>query len=137
MIATFYKAPVVRSVWCKPRSKNYWNAAKRGLFGDDWWYRNLRLKRCTFILLCSLLEPHLKKQVTHFRVPVDVDVQVAVTLWRLATNIEYRTIAQLFGLGVSTVCTIVLRTCQVMSEHLLPQNVCMPNEVRLREIVGE
>ena len=30
--------------------------------------------------------------------PIPVDKQIAVTIWRLATNIEYRTISALFGL---------------------------------------
>ena len=69
--------------------------------------------------------------------PVDVDEQLAVTIWRLATNIEYRTILALFGLGISTVCEIVHRTCQVFSEHLLPRNVKIPTKDRLREIVQQ
>ena len=50
---------------------------------------------------------------------------------------EYRTIAALFGLGVSTVCTIVLKTCDVIAKHLLPHYICMPNEQKLQEIVDE
>ena len=86
--------------------KSYWDSTKRGLFGDGWWYQNLRMSRRTFVALCSILDPRLRKQATRLRMPVDVDEQVAVTLWRLASNIEYRTISQLFGLGISTVCTI-------------------------------
>ena len=69
--------------------------------------------------------------------PVDVDEQLAVTIWRLATNIEYRTISALFGLGISTMCEIVHRTCQVFSEHLLPRHVKIPTKDRLREIVQQ
>ena len=69
--------------------------------------------------------------------PVDVDEQIAVTLWRLASNIEYRTISHLFKLGISTVCTIVLKTCEVMTLHLLPEYVCISNENKLREVVEE
>ena len=32
---------------------------------------------------------------------------MAVTLWKLATNVEYRTLSELFGLGRSTVGEIV------------------------------
>ena len=111
MIA-LYKAPSILSVWSIQRNQSYWEAAKSGVFGDSWWYDNLRLTRPTFVMMCSELEPYLKKQVTHFCLPVPVDKQVAVTLWRLATNVEYRTIACLFGLGISTVCMVVLNTVQ-------------------------
>ena len=124
-------------MWCKTRNKEYWNAVKRGDLGEEWWYMNLRMKRLTFVALCSELRPYLRKRISRFRLPVPVDQQIAVTLWRLATNVEYRTIAALFGLGISTVCSIVLKTCSIIAEHLLPRYVCMPSEDKLREIVGE
>ena len=136
MMALCCKAPSKRTIWSKQRSKNYWEAAKCGVFGDSWWYDNLRLTRPTFVMLCSVLEPFIKKQTAHFRLPVAVDEQVAVTLWRLATNVEYRTIASLFGLGISTVCVIVLNTCHVMAKNL-SKFVCMPKEDDLRMIVKE
>ena len=91
-MTSYYKAPVFRSVWCKPKCRTYWDSAKRGLFGDSWWYEHLRVTRSTFVKLCSMLDPHLRKEVTRLRMPVDIDAQIAVTLWRLASNIEYRTI---------------------------------------------
>ena len=69
------------------------------------------------------------------RVPVSVEERLAVTVWRLATNVEYRTIAELFGLGRATVCTIVLETCSVIATHLMPQFVKIPLGEALREVV--
>lgn len=60
------------------------------------------------------------------REPVSTERKLAITLWKLATNIEYRRISQLFGLGRSTVCTIVLKTCNAIIEILLPKYVRMP-----------
>ena len=79
-------------MWCKTRNKEYWNAVKTGDLGEEWWYMNLRMKRLTFVALCSELRPYLRKRISRFRLPVPVDQQIAVTLWRLATNVEYRTI---------------------------------------------
>ena len=89
----------------------------------------------TFDILCGELRPYLERENTHFRRPVSVETRVAVTIWRLATNVEYRTIAQLFGLGRSTVGEIVLETCEVIAEQLLPKYVHVPSDNRLREIV--
>ena len=125
-------------MWCMTRNKEYWNAVKMEDLGEEWWYMNLRMNRLMFVALCSEIRPHLRKRISRFWVPVPVDQQIAVTLWQLATNVEYRTIAALFGLGISTVCTIILKTCSVIAEHLLPRYVCMPSEDKLREkIVGE
>ena len=60
---------VVRTVWCKPVSKEWWTAVKNGLFGDEWWKDNFRMTRDTFDMLCSYLHPHLAKKVTRFRNP--------------------------------------------------------------------
>lgn len=82
--------------------------------------------------LCILF---LYFQVTHFRLPVSVEERVAVTVWKLATNIEYRTLSALFGLGRSTVGRIVVETSQAITNHLLPQYVKIPGGDKLKEIV--
>ena len=53
------------------------------------------------------------------RSPVTVEERVAVTVWKLATNIEYRSLASLFGLGRSTIGKIVLETSSIMTTKLL------------------
>ena len=68
--------------------------------------------------------------------PVSVEKRVAVTIWKLATNVEYRTLAALFGLGRSTVGDIVVETCQAIATHLLPRYVQIPQGNRLIEIVN-
>ena len=65
-------------------------------------------------------KPHLSKK-TRLRRPISVDESVAVTLWRLATYVEYRTISCLLGLGTFTVGKIVLETCEVIVKVLLPK----------------
>ena len=48
---------------------------------------------------------------------------------------EYRTIAELFGLGRSTVGEIVLDTCEVIASHLMPRYVRVPQNDALRDVV--
>ena len=84
-------------------------------------------------MVCMELRPHIERQVTKFREPESVHVRVAVTVWRLATNNEYQTIAALFGPGRSTVCEIVLETCQMIARHLLPRYITVPQQQRLRD----
>ena len=56
----------------------------------------------TFTILCDELRPYIERQTTHLREAVSVEQRVAVTIWKLATNCEYRTLSNLFGLGIST-----------------------------------
>ena len=51
-----------------------------------------------------------------------MEQRVALTLWRLATNADYRSISQLFGLGRSTACEIFHECCSIIAEKLLPSN---------------
>ena len=60
---------------------------------------------------------------------------MGVTLWKLATNVEYRTIAVLFGVGRSTVDEVVLDTCEVISQHLLPKYNHIPKNESVCDIV--
>ena len=106
-----------------------------GVYGETWWRENLRMTRETYDVLCDELRPYLQKENTCFRQSISVQARIAITLWRLATNIEYRTLAELFGVGRSTVGEIVLETCKVIAEQLLPKYIQVANNDRLREIV--
>ena len=53
------------------------------------------MNKSTFDYLCGELAPIIQRQTTHLRNPIDVDKRVAITLWWLATNVDYRTLAQL------------------------------------------
>ncbi len=65
-------------------------------FNDTEWRENFREKRSTFKFLVRALSDRISKQDTTFRWAVTAEKLVAVTLWRLATNAEYRTIGHLF-----------------------------------------
>jgi hypothetical protein len=54
---------------------------------------------------------------------VDVQKQVAITLYWLASTAEYRTIGNLFGVGKSTVCSIGHKVCEAIYEDLLNVHV--------------
>ena len=66
---------------------------------------------------------------------IPVEDRVAVTLWRLASNADYQSGAELFSLGRSTVCNIFLECCTVIAKKLLPQFMNIPTGAKLREIV--
>ena len=69
------------------------------------------------------------------RRPVSVEKRVAITLWRMATNVEYQTLAHMFGVGRSTVGKIVLEVSSAISEHLTPEFVRIPSGNELSDAV--
>ena len=87
-------------IWCKPRSTEWWTGVITGLYGDEWWRENLRMTRDTFEILCNELRPHIERQDTRYRksISVEVHVRVAITIWRLGTNIEYQLCSDWEGL---------------------------------------
>ena len=124
-----------RTIWCKPRSKHWWMSVQNDDFGVNWWKENLRMNKTTFSILCNELRPFIQKKTTILRDPISVEQRVAVTLWKLTTNVEYRTISNLFGIGLSTVGSIVIETCQVISNHLLQKYVYIPKGNLLKDII--
>ena len=74
------------------------------------------MQQSTFSYLCEKLRPAIIRQNTHPRKAISVEQRVAITLWCLATPCEYRTVAHLFGVARSTVCTIVHDTCLAITK---------------------
>ena len=94
-----------------------------------------------FQALCGQLKPFLERQSTVMREPVEVDCQVALTLYYLVEEVDcqvaltlyylvdegrMRKTANAFGLSRASVSVIVRRVCSVISEHLGPQLIHLP-----------
>ncbi len=77
-----------------------------------------------FMFVCK---PHIVRQTTRIKQPIDVETRVVVTIWWLGTNIEYRSLAVLFGLGRSTVGELINDTCFIAC-HLMYLCVRVPLE---------
>ena len=76
-----------------------------------------------FNVQCQELTPH-----------IEVEKRVAVTIWKLATKVEYRTLSALFSLGPSTVCVIGVETCNATAKHLFLWYVSFPMGERLKDL---
>ena len=80
------------------------------------------------------MQSYLQRKNTNLRLAVSVEASVAVTLWRLATNSEYRTIAEL---GCSTVGEIVLDTYEMIVNHLFHHYVYIPQGDRFHQVIED
>ena len=87
----------------------------------------------TFNVLCQLLKGKLDHHNPIGRT-LSVEERIAITLWRLGTNVEYRTISHLFGVGLSTVCVTVHETCRVIVSKLMSVYIKVPRGEALRTI---
>ena len=109
------------------RSDNWWNHIVLQTFSARDWMENFRLSQETFKYLCRQLRPYIQHSNTRFRDAVSVEKRVAITLWTLASPVEYRTVGHLFGVGRSTVCEVVNETCKAIVDHLLHQYIFFPS----------
>ncbi|KAK7926068.1 hypothetical protein WMY93_008378 [Mugilogobius chulae] len=93
------------------------------------------MTKTSFLHLCDILRPYLTRQNTRFRRTLPVELRVGVCLWRLATNLEYRSISHLFGVGISTACTVTQQVVTAINRVMRHLYIKTPSEAELRVIV--
>lgn len=128
-----YLKPSTGRVWDHERSGVWWQHILVA-WGDAEWRTNFQMKRTTFMELCHTLRPHLHFEFV-VRAPLTLEHHVGICLWRLATNVEYRTISHLFGVGISTVCNVVMQVTKVIAQVMLQQFIRIPSEEEFKVII--
>lgn len=82
-----------------------------------------------------MLRPWLIRQNTKYRQAVPGEARVGICIWRLATNLEYRSISHLFGVGLSTCCLITQQVVTAINLVLKPKYIRLPTTPEMRVIV--
>ncbi|XP_028290540.1 protein ALP1-like [Gouania willdenowi] len=136
LMANYNSPPAKRTVWIQHRSSMWWEHVTTN-WTDYEFQLNFRMRKTTFRQLCDILKPHLSRQLTTFRKPLPVEQRVAICIWRLATNMEYRTISHLFGIGQSTAVTITNHVASVIVDQMLPRYIKKPSEDEFKVIIQE
>lgn len=125
-----------RRMWSRDRSHGdaFWATVES--FPDEQWMAHFRMSRGTFQYLLDLLTPALTRQKTNFRKPIAPNRRLAIVLWWYATPGEYRTISCLFGVGISTVCTLVHEVTQALLDALYHRFISLPQGQRLDDTIA-
>ena len=66
MMAIVSRSSLRCRVWCKARSKDWWEAVSAGKLGSEWWRENLRMEKATFDIICREIRPYIQKEVCEF-----------------------------------------------------------------------
>ncbi|XP_061441727.1 uncharacterized protein LOC133364856 isoform X2 [Rhineura floridana] len=111
--------PNDRTVWSKTQKTDWWDNLVAGQPDDGEWIRYFRMSREAVLDLVEKLRPVLQREDTNMRAAIPVDKRVALTLWKLATSDSYRSVANQFGVGVSTASVIVMEVCEAIHDVLL------------------
>uniref|UniRef100_UPI00358EB018 uncharacterized protein n=1 Tax=Myxine glutinosa TaxID=7769 RepID=UPI00358EB018 len=121
------------SLWALDRATEWWEVVVPG-FTDAQWLENFWMSEETFLYLCRKLRPAMERQDTNFRLCVPLNKRVAMALWKLATNSEYRSVSHLFGVGITTVWRCVREFCAAVEKVLVPELLRFPNQEKFEEM---
>lgn len=91
----------------RERGQSFWETEVLQKFLEKDWYLNFKMPKEAFNILCDQLRPYVNPQTTNMLDPVSLEKRVAVTIYRLASNLEFYDVANLFGIGVSKACNII------------------------------
>lgn len=122
-----------RNIWTYPHSDSWWPYICN-TWTDKEWLTNFRMQRGSFNLLCDTLRPWLTRQNAQYRQAAPVKVRMAICVWTLATNQEFRSLA-VFGVGLSTCCTITQEAVTAVNIVMKPQYIKHPSLAKFRQIV--
>ena len=89
----------------------------------------------THIILMIYSKKHPKKNCTRFRKCMPAEIKLAAALHYLREASDYRTIAILFGLSISTVCPIVNAVCKQIVRNLLKTYINLPKQDETTKII--
>lgn len=78
------------------------------------WHHNFRMPQAAFQNLFDQLCVHINPKATVMKAPVPLEKRVAVTLYKLASNVDFHDVANLFRIGVSTGCDIFCEVCEAL-----------------------
>lgn len=86
-------------------------------YSEERFKKTFRISRGTFHFILNWIM-HVLQRVTVTEKPISPECRLAICLYRLARGDYYYTIAEMTGLGVSTVCTIVNEVTKAIVENL-------------------
>ncbi|XP_046854710.1 protein ALP1-like [Xenia sp. Carnegie-2017] len=98
------------------RNKGWWNLIWVN-YSAVGFKKTFRISRETFLFILARLR-HVLEKKNIVEEPLPPEVRLAVCLYRLGRGTYYYTIAELTGLGVSTVCSITDEVCKAIVEQL-------------------
>ena len=106
---------------------NHWDEEDR--------IKNMRMYNDVFNLACNTFRPHISTEDIRIRKCVPAEIKLPVTLYYLSGVNDCRTIVNLFGLGRSTVCSIVPTVCKQIVRNLLKTSINLPKRDETRKII--
>ncbi len=121
LITSMKAVPVDRSCRRVSRNCGWWEKVWK-TYSEARFKKTFRVSRVTFIYLLSKIRHKLERQ--HIaEVPISPEQRLGICLYRLGRGSYYYTIAEMSGLGISTVCSITQEVSQAIVDCLWKETV--------------
>ena len=101
-----------------PRSTSWFSRFVLQEYDDNKWLENFRLTKAAVFSLKILLQPHIEKQNTHYRLAIPPTVRVACALFKLCQGAGLLLCSELFAIGVSTCSGIIREVVKAVNDEL-------------------
>lgn len=135
-VAAAVSKTVHRERWMFERNERWFEDTLPHL-GEHFFKQSFRVSPSTFRYIVESCRPLLQREDTVMRTAITVEKRVAVSLYKLCSSAEDRSIAHLFGIGRSTVNTLYREFCDAILEVLEPEWVKMPSAEGMAEHIKE
>ncbi|XP_073179562.1 nucleoporin Nup37 isoform X3 [Lepidochelys kempii] len=116
-----------RRFWAQETSIEWWVHIVMQVWDDEQWLQNFWMRKATFMGLCAELAPILRRKDSRLRAALPVEKQMAIAIWKLATPDSYQSVANQFGVGKSTIGTVLMQVCRAINCILLRRTVTLSN----------
>ena len=103
------------------RNNGWWETVCNN-YSDARFKKTFRITRATFLYILSRIRHRLERQ-TVTEEPISPELRLALCLYRLGRGDYYYTIAEMSGLGVSSVCTIVREVSQALVDCMWSESI--------------
>ena len=126
-----------RRFWVRPgRATAWWDNFRAEIVIAEEWKENFRMSRDSLYRLADELQSHIQGKATIMWLPVDVETQVACTLYYLSDEGRLRKTANAFGTSRQVVSKIVKKVCRGITLHLGPKYIRLPaTEEEVQDLV--
>lgn len=114
---------------------HWWENAQQN-FNDSEWSKHFRMRRAPFNFSVAKLGPHIRHDDTRMRSAISQEKRVAIALWRLGTPDAFRTISEIFGVGISTVYKLTREVCLAIEQHLQRTYISFPEGNVLQDVIS-
>ena len=102
--------------WVRPRSTTWFSRFLIEQYDSSRWLSMFRMTKDAVFALAQMLEPHVQKKDTNYRLAVPVLVRVCCALFKLTHGANYTICSEMFAIGRSTVSKILREVVQAINE---------------------